>query len=353
MPNSVPLPQAKTLRWLEESDVPELEQCHFEGILGAEVDFVIQHSKLCAIISRAMKARWTLRATTESRIQATREADEALANFTLQLPRCLQMSPPSLNTWQASLHLTYNNFLILLHRPAPKHGARDRVSEACSDLSICGGATMAMSSISEALLHSGTLSTLWLYGVHALFTGMIHVGHELGSPNPLVSAKAQRTFGFLTAALRVLSQHWRFALGLLRLFEQRASRMKYSSTNPSPSGYTTLQRPLDSGRNDDAEFALRPAPADPSVHPGQSRDTACDGNGQEVIYTDSTSPLINVNSGQAPGPERVDEIRPEDQGFVASDEVFLQDFSFPDAYALEFFLANMDGNNQDFGPRAT
>ena len=302
--------------------MPELEPRHFEGIPHAEMDFVMQHTKLCVIVARAMKARWTLRGTTETRIQATRRADEALARFTLELPPGLQLSPPSVEPWSATLHLTLNNFLILLHRPAPKHSSGDPVSEACSDLSICGGAATAISSILETLLHRGSLSTLWLYGVHALFTAMVHVGNDFGSPNPLVSAKAQRTFGSLTAALRMLSQQWRFALGLLRLFEQRASRVSRPSTGgPSPADYAMPQKSLDNS----GDFALRPTPADASVsQPGPFLDSSAwddDGHGQE--------PLMSVNG------------RVED--------VLLPDFTFPDASALEFFLADMNGNNQDFG----
>lgn len=328
--------------------MPELDLCHFEGIPRAEVDFVIHHSRLCAIVSQAMRARWTLRGTTGSRIQATRDADGALARFTLQLPPGLQLSSPTpSNTWQSTLHLTYNNFLILLHRPAPKYSDRDQVSEACSDLSICGGAALAISSIFETLLHGGTLSTLWLYGVHALFTAMIHVGNDLGSPNPLVSAKAQQTFGSLAAALRELAHQWRFALGLLRLFEQRASRMKSElSTALSPAD-TTQQISLENGRNDNADFSLRPAPVDPSIPPpSQLREYGWGySNDQDPVCAEPSSPSTNIN-----GAHRFDGIRPSGDQYLSmgTDDMFLQDFSFPDASALEFFLADMDGTNQGF-----
>lgn len=329
--------------------MPELDLCHFEGIPRAEIDFVIHHSRLCAIVSQAMRARWALRGTTESRIRATRDADEALARFTLQLPPGLQLSSPMpSNTWQSTLHLTYNNFLILLHRPAPKHSDRDQVSEACSDLSICGGAAMAISSIFETLFHGGTLSTLWLYGVHALFTAMIHVGNDLGSPNPLVSAKAQQMFGSLAAALRELAGQWRFALGLLRLFEQRASRMKSElSTVPSPADETQQISP-ENGRNNNAEFSLRPAPADPSIPPSsqlREYDWGGNGNDQDRVSAEPSSPSSYINGGH-----RFDGIRPSGEQYLSmgTDDMFLQDFSFPDASALEFFLADMDGTNRGF-----
>jgi hypothetical protein len=203
---------------------------------------------------------------------------------------------------------------------------------------------MAISSIFEALLHGGALSTLWLYGVHALFTAMIHVGNDLGSPNPFVSAKAQQTFGSLAAALRELAHQWRFALGLLRLFEHRASRMKSELSTVSSASDTTQQRCPENGRNDNAEFSLRPAPVDPSIPQSTPlREYSWGyGNDQDQVCAESSSLSANANCAH-----RFGGIRPsgEQDLSMGTDDMFLQDFSFPDASALEFFLADMDGTN--------
>lgn len=332
--------------------MPELNASHFEGIPGAEVDFVIQHSRLCVIISKAMKERWSLRTQIPKRVEATREADAALARYITQLPPSLQLSWPSLTTWQATLHLTYNHFLILLHRPVPRRGDPDPMAET-ADPSICGNSALLMTSIVETMLHEHTLTNLWLYSIHSLFTAVIHVGSELSSPNPIVAAQSQRTFDTMAATLRELSKHWRFARGLYCLFEQRASRLKEASAATSP----VARR---NSSSDD--FALRPAPAGPSMAGAplaRSESTAWSSEGTAVqqgpAYLDSNNPALGVESLPGPGvmmsgPERGFQgpfSQPQD--IPAGTNLFLDDFSFPDTSALDLFLAGMEETNQPFG----
>lgn len=216
-------------RNIDDCDVPELEEHHFEGIPEAEIDFVINHSRLCVVISKTMRERWALRSSAESKISATRQADTALADLMIQMPQRLELSLPILNVWQAMFHLTYNNFLIILHRPPPpprKYELLDAVNQACSDVNICRDANTAIISIFDSLRSQGLLSKAWLFTSHALFTALVHVANEFDSSNPLVIAKYRRTFESLIASLRELARHWRFAQGLLALFEFQASRLR-------------------------------------------------------------------------------------------------------------------------------
>lgn len=337
-----------------ECDVPELNASHFEGIPNAEVDFVIQHSRLCAIISKAMRERWSLQSPPSKRVEATREADAALARYITQLPPTLQLSWPNLTTWQATLHLTYNHFLILLHRPAPRRGDPDPMAPT-ADSSICGNSALLMTSIVETLLHENALTNLWLYSIHSLFTAVIHIGSELSSPNPIVAAQSQRTFDTMTATLRELSKHWRFARGLYCLFEQRASRLKKASAAASP---VAERNP---GGDD---FALRPAPVDPTSLAGanltKGGSAAWSSEGSTIqqhgpAYLDSNNPSVGVESATSSGvmmsgPERSFQGPfAQEQDIPAGTNLFLDDFSFPDASALDFFLAGMEETNQPFG----
>jgi len=332
--------------------VPELTPAHFEGVPNAEVDFVVQHSRLCVIISRAMKERWSLQSAIPKREEATREADAALAKYITELPPQLQLSWPNLTTWQATLHLTYNHFLILLHRPAPRRGDPDPMA-ATADPSICGNSALLMASIVETLLHKKALTNLWLYSIHSLFTAVIHVGSELSSPNPIVAAQSQRTFDVMSATLRELSKHWRFAHGLYCLFEQRATRLRKASRAASP---TAEKKP------EGDEFSLRPAPTDPSTAgPNLVRADTTSWSGdsapvtQGPAYLDSNNPALGIEGMAGSGATMSSAERgfqgafAQDQSIPTGTNLFLDDFSFPDSSALDMFLAGMEETNQPFG----
>ncbi|KAF4119815.1 hypothetical protein GMORB2_4481 [Geosmithia morbida] len=362
---------------IDESDVPELERSHFEGIPDADADFVIQHSKLCCIISRTMRRRWSLRSTVQSQVKATREADEALALFVSQLPPALHLSRPDMNAWKATLHLTYNNFLILLHRPAPRNNptnvVSDAVSNVCSDLSVCGVAVVAMASIFDTLRHRGLLLRLWLYDIHALFTAMIHVSCELKLLNPLVSARAQQTFESLMASLVVLARHWRFAQGLLCLFQQR---VQWSAPRRALMTATWRQPSAESARNDVQNVTLSLTPSDiPALQSAKGKVSG--GNIMQVtgIHAhDQTVRHGDVNGTPATSswtvgddgyigrgvdfPTRTDENSNKASrdylGYphgaqYADGDGFLAELPSPDGSALDFLLGDLGGSDQWFG----
>lgn len=144
----------------------------------------------------------------------------------LQLPAKLQLMHSNLNNGQAVLHLTYNNFILLLHRPAPRPHAGGSAIEICTDPIVCGDAIAEIGSIFETLLNQETLSSMWFYGNHVLFTAIIYAMNEFSSDKPLIAVKSRRLLRILIRSLRGLSECWRFAQSLLQVFEERLSRLE-------------------------------------------------------------------------------------------------------------------------------
>ncbi|VUC26943.1 unnamed protein product [Clonostachys rosea] len=323
---------------LEESDVAFLEASHFEGIPNAEIEFVKQHTQLCIIISQTMKKRWALRISDAERIDASREGDRALAQFITHLPRSLRLPVHESEIWKSTLHLTYNNFLLLLHRPPPKQSAGDKAAEACTDLNICSDATAGMTSILETLHAKNGLSSLWLYGLHAVFTCMTQVSTEMASDSPLVAAKAERMFESLSASLRELACQWQFAKALVRLFEEREAKIRQQPPKMAATGMAPQPPDVSVGGDVNADengFSLRPHPLS-QVTPAPV-----------LVHGAAPDSLASVvsHAGQALGPY---------EGFaggssvhVGSDfgDIFMGDFPFQDAPALEALLAGMDGSD--------
>ncbi|CAM1505627.1 Fc.00g112640.m01.CDS01 [Cosmosporella sp. VM-42] len=372
---------------IEESDVQPLQPSHFEGVPETKIDFVIAHTRLCIVFSKTMKQRLSLRCTPAERVQSTQQADEALAEFITHLPSSLCLSLPEADIWQSILHLTYNNFLILLHRPPPQVSSRHVSLESASDLSICGDATVVITSIFEGLRASNALSNLWLPGVNALFTAMVHVSKELDSPNPLVAAKSLRMLDSLLLSLRVLSGHWLYAQSLLRLFEERELRYRQqkgmiSSNEPVASG--TRLRLTDDALGEPTGFSLRPNPLSipsmcfpnhhstgdtmpssfqPSSVPPSLNHPRGETLGQS-LHSGQNSPVLRLGNdasrhlgGESAetgagdvshGQQYVGSFFGSGLGMPDVGEMELSTLPFPEASALEFLLAGMGNNEYEF-----
>jgi transcriptional regulatory protein AMDR len=123
-----------------------------------------------------------------------------------------------MDPWSAMLHLTYNNFLILLHRPHPRASAYND-DYGPHDAEICSAAAGVIASIFEELRLNDRLKYLWYTGVHTLFTAMIQVRVELRFSNPVLAINALRRFDSASYSLRELADYWVHAGTILRLFE--------------------------------------------------------------------------------------------------------------------------------------
>lgn len=312
-----------------------------------------------------MKKRVSLQSSLADKIEATRQADEALAQFMTHLPERLRLPVPTPDTWQATLHLTYNNFLLLLHRPPPRPGSQESLMVNASDLDICGDAVVVVSSIFESLRARDLLCKLWLPAMHVLFTATVHVASQLGSASPLVSAKSLRMFDSFLLTLSHLCRQWMYAQSLLRLFEDRD--MWNGRGRPRPQAAEAPRQPngLQGGLSD---FSLRPNPlgipghiatdgsggalssAFPATSPApgyeQSRGPFFPGHASPVLH-------LNGNIGGHPGtPGLVNDGPPYNGGFAGQGGLGMARESdnldmLPVPSALEFLLAGM-GNEFDF-----
>jgi transcriptional regulatory protein AMDR len=203
--------------------VQPLTAIDFEGC-GPEVqvDYCIKYTELCVLIARVLRERFGLRVTPELRKTALDNADESMANWCLNLPDSLQMRSGDMDLWPASLHLTYNNFLILLHRPQPR---TTQGFDDCSpnDADICSTAANAITTIFDNLRGNYRLKYLWMSAVNSLFTAMIQVSVELRFSNPVLAINARRRFNSNLCTLRQLAEYWIIAESTLRLFEESSS----------------------------------------------------------------------------------------------------------------------------------
>ncbi|KAM0425295.1 hypothetical protein ACHAPT_009351 [Fusarium lateritium] len=312
---------------LDDSDVPDLEYSHFQGVPNAQKDFVIYQTRLCVIISRAMREGWALRSSPEDRTRATRKADESLAEFILQLPSTVQLKFSGLDTWQSILHLTYNNFVILLHRPPPKQRAAEEEvvgPDQCNDPVLCGDAAGTIASIFETLVSQDVLSTLWLYSSNVLVTATIHIIHEAGSSKPIVAAKSHHILEILMMALRGLSKHWHYARAWLHFVEQRALKLKQQRAAKAQAGGSATSDNDENGQgNKQASMSVSGPEESSSLRETEDR---CD---VEESFLDA------ITSGATP----------EGGAFIDSVDVSLPDDLFLfDAFTLDLFPDEWQGD---------
>ncbi|EYE94416.1 putative transcription factor [Aspergillus ruber CBS 135680] len=244
---------------LEDSDVSPLAPADFEGCGShVQIEYVIHFSELCIMISHIVRERFGLRVSPERRKAALQEADEALANWSLKLPDNLRLRASDMDPWSAMLHLTYNNFLILLHRPHPRASAYSD-DYGPHDAEICSAAAGVIASIFEELRLNSRLKLLWYSGVHTLFTAMIQVRVELRFSNPVLAINALRRFDSASHSLRELSQYWAHAATILRLFEdsRRLQEDLRAATTERPRQFSGSQ---ERNRNTNPNPLSTPAP---------------------------------------------------------------------------------------------
>lgn len=208
---------------LDDSDVPDIQPCHVENLPAAETEFVIFHAQLCKIISETTRKGWSLRATPEAKLEAIKKADELLGSLILSIPKRLQLTISCLDLWQAHFYLTYYNFILLIHRPAPK-SRKNSSMEGQEDAILCREAAVTIASMFEALLSKKLISSLWLYSNHVVSTATIHIINEISTNKTLLAAKSRQTLHTFWNVLRELAKYWNYAGGLLKVLEQRASR---------------------------------------------------------------------------------------------------------------------------------
>lgn len=163
-----------------------------------------------------------LKSTLAERTDAIRQAGESLGQFISQLPDCLRLPQPQADTWQSFLQLTYNNFLILLHRPPAQTDPNSCLADMSGHSSICADAIVVITSTFEFIGATRAFDELALPSVYTLFTSLVYVSGEIASTNPLVVAKAKRMLDSLLNSLRQLAHYYIYPRSILRVFEGQA-----------------------------------------------------------------------------------------------------------------------------------
>lgn len=264
-------------RNLDDSDVSPLVPSDFEGCGPlVQVDFMIHLTELCIMISYIMRERFGLRVSTERRKTVLGEADEALASWSLRLPDTLRLRASDVDPWSATLHLTYNNFLILLHRPHPRASAYSD-DYGPHDAEICSAAAGVIASIFEELRLNNRLKFLWYAGVHTLFTAMIQVRVELRFSNPVLAINALRRFDSSSYSLRELAEYWTHAGTILRIFENSKRLQEDLRMTPSerPRKFSGAEEPTSNQQHTRSSSDATSAPS--TVHPAPKAE-------QQVTY---------------------------------------------------------------------
>ncbi|EFW98919.1 acetamidase regulatory protein [Grosmannia clavigera kw1407] len=249
---------------LDESDVPELRPDDFDSpghatgdddnnvhnghsntntntqppLSPIHADFTIHQTRLCCIIAHTLRDRFGLRVPPERRRAALADADQRLAHWMATLPSSLRhhllgcsgsvhpaaSAPP----WVAMLHMTYNNFLILLHRPPPPQPTATIASSVTSqdDMGICSSAATALVHLLEGVAARDELRFLNVFAVDAVFTALIQLSAEIRVTNPVLAAHAMRRFDSAMDIMRRLAAFWLNAEIILRLFEDSSERLR-------------------------------------------------------------------------------------------------------------------------------
>ncbi|KAM0815455.1 putative Acetamidase regulatory protein [Seiridium cardinale] len=233
---------------LDDADVPVLTPQDFDGLGGnVNADFVVHHAELCAVMSRVLRERFGLHVGASRKCAAIEQADQSLAHWVTNLPPSLRHGPSTggLPLWPTMLHISYNNFLILLHRPAPRLVTARAVQN--EDISICSSAAATLVSLFENLLAGNELRCVSVFAVNALFTTLIQLSAEMRVKNPVLGANASSKFDSALEVLRSLSEFWLNAEIIQRLFEDSSERLQQELQI----GKKTAQSSQDSGLGTD------------------------------------------------------------------------------------------------------
>lgn len=212
---------------LDDCDVQQLRTNDFLDCgPRTQIDFVMESVKLSIITSDALRQRFRPNADQQERITALADADQKLAQWTVDLSHYLRLRPTlSLGLYASRLHLTYNTFLILLHRPRPP-GSTAQDAMHPEDADICSAAAAHIQSLADALRERDMLKYMPNSAVHVFFTAMIQLSVEVRLANPVLATAAQRRFDSILASMDSLANVWPQANPILYYFQHYSERRK-------------------------------------------------------------------------------------------------------------------------------
>ncbi|KAI6090837.1 fungal-specific transcription factor domain-containing protein [Hypoxylon rubiginosum] len=225
---------------LEDSDVQKLKPSDFQDCgVNSRVEYVTQMTELCVVISEALRERFRLKSTQQSKQAMLQKTDEALAHWSLHLPHSLQLRvTPTLDIGAANLQLVYNAALILLHRAQPYRLKASRTHREDSDICITAAATIQ--SIFQCLCDKSEIKCLWTSSINCLFTALIQLSIEVRFSNPVLAISALRRYDSALLSLRELARYWPNAQSILHFFENSV-RLQESHQTPTQANYDAQQ----------------------------------------------------------------------------------------------------------------
>lgn len=223
---------------LEDSDVQKLKPSDFQDCgISSRIEYVFQMTELCVVISEALRERFRLKSTHQSKQAMLQKTDEALANWSLHLPHSLQLClTPTLDIGAANLQLVYNMALILLHRAQPHRLKFSKTYREDSD--ICITAATTIQSIFQCLCDRSEIKCLWTSSINCLFTALIQLSIEVRFLNPVLAISALRRYDSALLSLRELARYWPNAQSILHFFENSV-RLQESQQTPAQANYLT------------------------------------------------------------------------------------------------------------------
>lgn len=211
---------------LNDCDVRPLQTEDFDASTGSDESvFVIQHAKLCTIVSELVQSHFSVKTkhSGKTREDALETVDSALAEWMLDLPPNFRESAAQHafeGPWPLLLHLTYNTVLIQFHRASVGSLADDPLTvQSSSDGKICTDAALTIVHIFEQLRQQSALQQCWFWAPSSLFTAMLQISGELKCSNRILALRTQEKHASALKSLEKLARHWLFAISVLRLFQ--------------------------------------------------------------------------------------------------------------------------------------
>lgn len=204
---------------LEESDVKRLQASDFENCgTHVQVDYCLQQTNLCIIISRGMKGHFCLSRSLDplARRERMQETDQELAGWLLQQ----HLSGPQSAVSGASSQLLFNTALVLFNRNQPVEDSNNGdPQKQQDDKNTCSSAAMEIQHIFQQLCERDQLRSLWVFSVNCLFTALIQLSVQVKTSNPVVAISALRRYESALSAMRQLAEYWPNAASILHFFE--------------------------------------------------------------------------------------------------------------------------------------
>lgn len=206
---------------LEDSNVRKLKPSDFQDCgQDVRIDYVVACTELCIIISGVLRHQFSsgaqLPETRQARLQ---QLDETLAEWTVHLPRSLQLGRgATTDVWMAALHLHYNTALILLHRPLPCE--TPDCSQKPEYLDICASAAVTIQQIFQCLCERNEVRFLWCATINCLFTALVQLSLEARISNPILAVAALQRYESALSSLRCLADYWPNAQAIVQFFEE-------------------------------------------------------------------------------------------------------------------------------------